>query len=76
MGFHCDSMVMLTCKLLLAAAKAIVDISPICSSRTFFFRTQGGGGLRCVKARPKCKHWCSVSLLDHHNSTPLFVASV
>ena len=32
--------------------------------------------LRCVKARLKCKQWCSVSLFDHHNSTPLFVASV
>ena len=35
-----------------------------------------GFQLRCVKARLKCKQWCSVSLFDHHNSTPLFVDSV
>ena len=48
MGLDYDSTVMLTCKLLFAAAKAIVDVGPYMPRQLylldfFLFRTKGGG---------------------------------
>ena len=48
MGIDYDSTVMLTCKLLFAAAKAIVDVGPYMPRQLylldfFLFRTKGGG---------------------------------
>jgi len=70
MGLDYDSTIMLTCKLLLAIAKAIVDIGPAMSAGLFFFRTRRGGGGRRHRP-PMPPLYPPLLSAELHNPSPL-----